>query len=232
MALLALTPENLDHLKFALRSAYPDVKPSHRVEALAAACGFRTNISLRSNLKTGVPEWPDLKDVNPGRFVARLAELGYPDADGGTITGLVQLPDMPDRIWVSCKSDELMKLDDWFSECRRRDIPYVYVTKRRKYADIDWDCISTDNRHDDVTRHQSNDELVRHMFRTFQSIAHGQAKKAMFQASSFVGGIKDIPMDIAPELADAMFSILYEAIKLAERQRRTASATATATASR
>lgn len=223
MALLALTHENLDHLKHTLRSAYPHVKSSHRAEALAAACGYRTNISLLSSLKTDTLEWPDLADIAPAQFVARLAELGYQCVHGEQITELVRLPDMPDRIWISCKADELTKRNDWFFECQGRDIPYVYVTTRRKYARVDWDCISTDNRHDDVTRREDSRELTHHMFRTFQSIARGRAKKAMFSASSFVGGIEDVPINMAPELADAMFSILYEVIRLAERERKAAS---------
>ena len=213
MALFVLTEENHTHLKHLLRSAYPNVKASHRAEALAAACGFRTNISLLSNLRDGHPNWPELVDVRSDLFVARLTEIGYLGISGSPIAGLVRSPEMPERIWISCKAEDIHERAVWFSECQRRDIPYMYVTTRRKYADIDWDCISTDTRHDDVTTGKNSEELMRHMFKTFQSIAFGPSKKAFFDASSFVGGIKDVPIEIASEMTDAMFSILYEAIK-------------------
>jgi len=219
MALLALTDENLAYLKHALRSAYPEVKSSHRAEALAAACGFRTNISALSSLKDGSPGWPYLVDVSSDRFSARLSELGYSGIDGSQIPELVRSSDMPDRIWISCKAGDRRRLDAWFYECQRRDIPFLYVALRRKYANIDWDCISTDNRHDDVTRKENSSELVRIMFNAFQFFVHGRAKKAMFDASSFVGGIKDVPIAMVPELADAMFRILCQAIKHGERER-------------
>jgi len=64
------------------------------------------------------------------------------------------------------------------------------------------------------------------MFKIFQTVVNGSGemagmvKKAMFDGSSFVGKIKDISIDIAPPLADAIYRILYETIRQAERERK------------
>jgi len=122
MALLALTQPNLDFIKRSLRASYPaPVKSAHLSEALAAACGCRTNIALVASLTGADPGWPDLTDASDNRFLARLTELHGRTVEGGelarptrvlqpnwwlpagrpggVITNLVQSPQLPDRVW-------------------------------------------------------------------------------------------------------------------------------------
>lgn len=217
MALLALTQDNIDFIKRGLKPSYPSVKSSHLTEAIAAACGFRTNIALVTSLRAADTRRPDLAEVDAGRFIARLAELGYPPLDGTALPGMVRSQEMPERIWLVRKGRDLPLLNDWYRECQQRDIPYVYITTRRKLAQVDWDCIALDNKHDEVTNRDGRG-LIDEMFKTFQGIARGKPGKPFFDGSSFVGNIKDVPMDMAPLLADAIFRILYAAIREGERQ--------------
>ncbi|MCA6108057.1 hypothetical protein [Bradyrhizobium cenepequi] len=48
---LTITITDVEHIKAVLRTALPDVKSSHRVEALARGLGWRTNAPC-------APLWP------------------------------------------------------------------------------------------------------------------------------------------------------------------------------
>lgn len=213
MPLLALTRGNLDFVKHGLRAHYPSIKSSHLSEALAAACGFRANISMVASLKEMDRERPNLIDIDNNRFSARLGVLGHQLADHRSLSHLVRSEALPERNWVFNKGKDALPLNRWYWECQRRDVPYIHVTPRRKYARVNWDCISLDKKHDDVIRKNDGREFVQHMFRTFQAIAKVGAKKAKFDGSAFVGEIEDVPISIAPTMADAIYRVLYEAIQ-------------------
>lgn len=42
------------------------------------------------------------------------------------------------------------KIDDWFDHCRRKQIPYITVKTRTKFANIHWDYISYDAEIDSI----------------------------------------------------------------------------------
>ena len=216
MALFALTQNNINFIKRSLKPSYSSVKSSHLSEAIAVACGFRTNIALVASLRVADPRRPDLAKINNEKFTARLVELGYSAVDATAITIVVQSQQMPERIWLVRKGKNISPLNDWFRECQQRDIPYVYITNRRTLAQIDWDCIALDTKHDEVTSREGS-ELVSKMFKTFQSIAKPRSGNPIFDGSSFVGDVDKVPIEWAPDLADAIFRILYEAIREGER---------------
>lgn len=71
---LRLNPVTLDRLKAGLRLTAPDIKSSHRVEALARALGFSTNAELRVRLSArAVGPCP----INPEAFRLYLADHGF-----------------------------------------------------------------------------------------------------------------------------------------------------------
>lgn len=47
---ITLTAATLPSLKHALKTRWPAIKPSHRLEAFARACGFRTYASIRARI--------------------------------------------------------------------------------------------------------------------------------------------------------------------------------------
>lgn len=217
MALLALTQNNIDFIKRGLKQGYPSVKSAHLSEAIAAACGFRTNIALVTSLRAADTRRPDLAEVDDGWFIARLAGLGYPALDGTALHGMVRSRDLPDRLWTACKGKDIPAQNVWYRECERRDLPFIYITNRRTLAQVDWDCISLDTRHDEVTNNEGR-ELMDRLFKAFQAIAKPRSGDPFFDGSSFVGNVKKVPIEWAPDLADAIFQILYEAIREGERQ--------------
>lgn len=217
MALLALTQDNIDFIKRGLKPGYPSVKSSHLSEAIAAGCGFRSNIALVTSLRAADPRRPDLVEVDAGRFTARLTELGYPMLDGAALPRLVRSQDMPQRIWFVRKGRDIPAVNVWYRDCQRRDIPYIYITNQRKLAQIEWDYFALDPRHDDSLG-KNNPGLGREMFREFQRITKDMPGKPFFEGFGMVGCIKKVPIERAPELADMIFKMQYEAVREGERR--------------
>lgn len=209
MAALLLTPDNIDFAKRALRSRFPSVKSSHRIEAFAAATGHRTHAALLADLMRSEGTRALVTRVNPDRFVARLHELGYGTADLRTLTDIVRSTDIPQPIWREYRNRDLAENDRWFRECERRDIPNVYIKMRRKYAELNWDCISIDPSGEKHVRDEQGTTLVGEMFRRFQSLARPDPGKSEFFGSAFVGSIDRLLPEIARNMADEMFMLLY-----------------------
>lgn len=207
MALLALTPANIEFIKRGLRPGYPSIKSSHLSEAIAA-CGCHTNIALATAVRNNNADRPTLADVDNGSFLNRLADFGYPVIEAEALSRLVQSPELPDRIWYVWKGGHIPALNTWFRECQKRDIPYVYITPKRKYAQLDWDHMAFHPKHDDIVGSHGFD-VVDEMFGKFQEIAKGASGKPVFFGSALVGNVKRLPVDLAPALADEIFHILY-----------------------
>lgn len=94
--------------------------------------------------------------------------------------------------------------------CQLRDIPFIYVVRRRKYAELRWDCISVDPAHEAHVQGDRGTDLVRGMFATFQAVARKLPSKALFEGKSMVGSVKGLSIELAPELADAFFAVMYK----------------------
>lgn len=75
MAAIAFTDNALLNVKRGLRSAFPDRKSSHLTEALAAACGFRSQASLLAQLRQSDAQDPDFLLLDDEAFIRRLYEL-------------------------------------------------------------------------------------------------------------------------------------------------------------
>lgn len=69
-----LTSHDIDVVKRELGRLLPDVKSSHRVEAMARGFGYRTNASLRSQLKGGTVS----RSLDEDAFTAYLTDHDFP----------------------------------------------------------------------------------------------------------------------------------------------------------
>ena len=67
---LTITITDVEHMKAVLRTVLPDVKSSHRVEALARGLGWRTNAAMRAALAAGAVE----VGADEGAFLRYLHE--------------------------------------------------------------------------------------------------------------------------------------------------------------
>jgi hypothetical protein len=71
---IPITPSGLDELKAYLTKALPEIKPSHRVEALGRGLGFKTYAALRAAAQSS--EMP-MATVSGMRFTSYLAEHSF-----------------------------------------------------------------------------------------------------------------------------------------------------------
>ncbi len=73
---IRVTPSALDQLKLVLTKSLPDVKSSHRVEALGRGLGFRTYASLLAASRSSDPP---IAEVSGSPFREYLQEHGFAD---------------------------------------------------------------------------------------------------------------------------------------------------------
>ncbi len=209
MAALLLSPYNIALVKRALRDRLPGARSSHRVEAFAAAAGYRTYAALLADVKRSEGMHPTVACLDPDRFAARLDVLGYGQVDQDILADIVRSPDMSEPLWREYRNRDRAANDRWFRECQRRDIPNVYIELRTKYAELNWDCISIDPSGETHLRDEQGTALVREMFRRFQCLARPDPGKSEFFGSAFVGSVDRLLPDIARNLADEFFMLLY-----------------------
>lgn len=208
MATILLTSENLDFVKPALRSSIPTIKSSHFAEAFAASLGLRTHAALLAQFRFSSAR-PPLMKADEARFSARLSELSGTTHGVGALSSILRAPSMPTRIWVEFAEGDRYANDRWYYECRRRIIPNIFVTKRRKYADLHWDCISLDHGTEGHVRNKAGDALAKVMYDRYCEIVGPDGKKSVFNGSAFVGEVERLLPSKAYELADAFAVMLY-----------------------
>ncbi len=207
MAVLRLTPANLVFMKRSLRKAYPDVKSSHLTEALAAAVGSKTHAALIIRLEAQEV----VARIDALRWQNRLYELGN-TVRSDNLTAVIEDPDLPDRCWIEVKRGDRQGINDWFYACRAVDVPNVIISPGRKYARLEWDCISTSGRGDKGIRGDNARALGRWLFNNFQHRAKNDPGRPVFEGSSFTGRIERLSPDTAKVLADDYFLALTAAI--------------------
>lgn len=126
MPSLFLTAENIRILKAELARVLPDIKSSHRIEALASAVGFRTYAALLASQQGTDRFRPLFLSLDATRFSARLHSWGYhygPEMFGH----LVHLSDLVDRPRVVVPRDNSFAIDRWFRDCQQRGVPTMYI---------------------------------------------------------------------------------------------------------
>lgn len=210
MVALLLTANNIEFAKSVLRGRLPSVKSSHRIEAFAAAAGYRTHAALLAVLKQSEDERPLLTRLDSKRFLVRLREFGYGASDPKVLVDIAHSSDIPAPIWREYRNRDLAANDRWFRECQGRDIPNLYIEKRTKYVKLNWDCISIDPSNEKHLHDEQGTALVREMFGRYQSLARPDPGKSEFFGSAFVGRIDRLLPEIARNIADELFMLLYE----------------------
>lgn len=211
MPVLRLTSANLSFVKRSLRSTFPNVKSSHLTEGLAAAVGVNTHAALLARMSSQAEAEPVQLDGD--RWRQRLAELGYPSISDELLAPIVRHHELPDPCWRVIGKRDLPAINGWFHQCRRDDIPDIYVSIARKYARLEWDCISTNGNGDKGVTGKGSKELGRAMFASFQRLAIHDSGKPTYQGSPFVGTIKGLDPSTAFTIADTFFVTLFHATR-------------------
>jgi len=81
---------NIDILKKELGLLLPDVKSSHRVEAMARGLGWNTNAALRAELSAA----PSVRTVDEATFASYLADHGFANIRNGVLAEAIARADI------------------------------------------------------------------------------------------------------------------------------------------
>jgi len=210
---ILLSLDNLEFMKLASRPELPGMKSSHVTEALAFGLGYRTHAALLAAIRSAPSLRPILAHVDPVRLARRIVELGNAEINADFIVETVRSSNMPHPIWKEFAKGDLYANDRWFRECRDRNMPFICVERRRKYVKLGWDCISVDPNDEAHVRGRQGNELGRVMFKTFQTMARGTAGRPLYEGSSFVGVIDGLLPELAYDIAETFFAMLYQPMR-------------------
>lgn len=209
MTLFILTQNNVDDAKAALRAALPTVRSGHLTEALAVGLGFNTNAALRAAIKCELNKPPALADADAKRFFARLALFGYVNASAEVFTTSLNEDVLKETPYTWFRRGDHAANDRHYHACVTRHRPMLMIKMARRYAELEWDCITIDSSHDDHVTGDAGSQLGRLMFRLFQERARGAPGKPLYYASAFTGSVKNLLPHIARQLAEDYFKLLY-----------------------
>jgi len=209
MTLFILSDENLATAKAILRQNYPQIRSSHLTEALAFALGFRTHAALLARLAAETAMPPGVGDGDAGSFEKRLAELGYGAIDPAAFRLALRAPELPQRPFVRFKQGDTAANNRHHDDCLRRNRPMMMVKMGRRYAELEWDCVTTSSRQYGHLDDEQGDALVRTLFARFQALTKGAPGKPFFTGKAFTGWIRHLLPETAEQLAEDYFKLLY-----------------------
>ncbi len=213
MAALRLTPANLKVVKRTLRGEFPSIKSTHLTETIAAALGFRTHAALLTVVEQAGPGSEPIANFDAVRATKRLLELSCTAPVDFLTAAVAERIELPDPCWRQMRSDDSETQKDWFYECKRLGLPYLVIKIARKYATLEWDCITVDASCDESVRRDRSMEFVREMFSVFQQHCVAETGRPIFEGSAFLGSIERLLPETACALADEFFGRLYRATR-------------------
>jgi hypothetical protein len=212
MTLIRLTDPNMAVLKRLLRTEHPGTGAAHLTEALASALSRRTYAALLADVKARTLSTAPLARFDIDAFYARLATLS-PAKTSASLSNRLGSLLLPNPCWKMFANIDRSANDEWYFTCCAENLPNVCVRMRRKYAELAWDGISLDSSYDHNTHGKSGTALSHQMFQMFQQRARHRPGKPIYFGSAFVGAVDPVDPEIARQLADDYFELLYEATR-------------------
>ena len=207
MTAILASYENLLFIKKELRAALPNIGSSRLSEALAAGLGFKTHAALLAAEQANTHSM--LLKIDSARMTARLNQFGYQDIDLGCVVAVARSPQLPERIYSEFRDGDRASNDRWFYECRRRNIPMIHIETRRKFVKLRWDCITIDTRDEAHVQDEAGTRLVHVMGSKFRQMVRGVSGKPWFEGKSFVGWVDRLSPELARDMAEEFFAMLY-----------------------
>ena len=204
---ILFTSENCKYLKKAFLRAY-QMRSSHLSEAMASGFGFKSNIAMQTALRSASSTPAEFADFSEERFNRRATELGYGIPGNAVDWSTFGAHGLPQKAWLLTTANA--GSTSYFYECKRHKRPFVTVTRRRTLCRLDWDCITIDGQYD-ATINTYGNKYVDFLFTIFQETLRGTQNRAMFDGSAFVGHIANLPLSVAPPLANGIFRLLFSA---------------------
>lgn len=209
MTLLILTENNLAVAKAALRHGYKDVRSGHLTEALAFALGFRTHAALLAQLAAEAARLPGVADCDAERFTKRLADFDYAAIDPAPFDDALTSSALPERPFVRFKRGDMAANNRHHDDCLRKHRPMMMIMMGRRYAELQWDCITTSSGEYEHLQGETGHTLGHTLFARFQRLAKGAPGKPYFTGSAFTGWIERLLPETAERLAEMYFKLLY-----------------------
>lgn len=110
-------------------------------------------------------------------------------------------------VFCEIKANDDVAANKWFRHCEKERLPYVLVTRHRKYSAVTWDYVSlpkeADSKLDDAAQ-----SLLTRLQEVFQRHA---GKNSKFNFSAKVGGFDNMLPEQARAAAFEVFDLLRAA---------------------
>jgi hypothetical protein len=111
---------------------------------------------------------------------------------------------MSDRKFVVCASGDYAAENAHYRDCEFREIPFVAVNTRRRYASVSWDHISLPSEQDQILQ-GSNEEITRLILDVYR---RHREPTSRFSISALTGVIENLDRGSAEVVAGEIFDIL------------------------
>ncbi len=210
MSIMLFSNENAAFLTSGILARFPEVSLRHMKEAIACSAGFRSRRALLKSARDLANGRHFLVGMNSDVLAAKLRELGYPIASVGALETFTHADALPHRLYVVTKNRDKVHQNTWFRECQARNIPYMYIERKTRYAHLHWDCISLNSANEAHVTGRAGDNLMHLMFSNFQQVARSRPDgKAFFHGSGFAGDVENLDPKLAHQMAEMFFAMLY-----------------------
>lgn len=110
--------------------------------------------------------------------------------------------------FVVFRSSDRAANDRHFHACQEEGRPMVMVKLGRKYATLEWDCITLDPTNEPHVRDRRGDLLMRGMYDRFCALAERDPSAPIFYGTAFCGTVSRLLPDTARSLAAEYFQLL------------------------
>lgn len=106
------------------------------------------------------------------------------------------------------KKEDYDKIDEWFRLCKTKQIPYIVIKNKKKYARIEWDYISYVPEVDIIL-----DDLRDTTISYFDSLymTYG-VKKSAYDIGGRLAVFKDMPIETAETVAQHLYDYIHSMV--------------------
>lgn len=209
MPLVILIEENLAAAKAALHSALPSVRSAQLAEAIAAGLGYNSQRALKTALTECDGLHPPLAEAAEERFTRRLGELGYTAPASGLFSSAFSAKSLPVAPYIVTKYHDRAARDRHFFERQRSGWPMMVVRVARKYAKLEWDCITVDPSEEAHVMGKFGVDPIDAMSSRYIEIMRDAPGRPKFFGSAFTGTAEQLSFETAEMIAEEYFQLLY-----------------------
>jgi len=98
--------------------------------------------------------------------------------------------------------------NNWFNKCKELHIPYIIVTTRLKYADVEFDHYTMPKGYDKLLVIE-NENITK---QNLEMLKKYGTKKSVIESSTFIIRFRNIPIENAEQLASNLYKIINKIV--------------------